>query len=162
MACNLRGRQTFDVSQDQGYAFALRKQPQAVFEIRVLFSAQYGLLWGFRGHFWRFFDFLERHAFALTDEVERRVHRDAAHPLRRLGVVLELIAAFQRFDKCVLSKVLGVGHIADDSIDQAEDPLHVRFDERCIGVGVSLAGELDVGFSPSHGLECRRLVRNAW
>ena len=60
-------------------------------------------------------------------------------PVRGFVQILQLILALQSFDEGFLRKILRVGHIAHDAIDQQENPAHVVGDKARLRLGRQLS-----------------------
>ena len=56
-------------------------------------------------------------------KIDGGVAGDAREPVRGFFRVFELVLPLEGFDEGFLGQVLSVGNVADDAIDQQEDPL---------------------------------------
>ena len=69
------------------------------------------------------------HAAVAAEEIERRIGGDPRKPMRRLLIVLELVLALESLDEGFLRQILGVGGIANNSVDLDEDAAKVIGDK---------------------------------
>src|ERR1017187_9718337 len=114
-------RQAFYIAQHKRGPFPGSEKAQTVFQVIPLLGPKQDLLGTFRAAYRRFFDFAKRDAAAAAQEIDRRIGGDPRQPMRGLLLVLDLVLALQRLDKCLLGQILGIRDIPDDPVDLNED-----------------------------------------
>ncbi len=99
--------------------------------------------------------FGEVHAAVAAKMIESGVGGDAGEPMRGFLQIFQLLFAGEGLDEGFLRQVLGVGDVADDAIDEQENPLHVRLHEEVMPLTSD-------GIDTRVGLSHRLLYRPNW
>ena len=151
MGGHLFGGQFVDVAQDQRGALARGEDGEAGFEQEAAFFAKDFRFGTGRAAdmeaFRQVVEVSKVDAAVAAQMVERGVGGDAGKPMGRFVEIFQLLLTGKGLDKGVLGKVLRVGDIADDAVDEEEDALHVRLDEEVM----PLAGDrIDAGIGLGH------------
>lgn len=151
MGGHLFGGQFVDIAEDQCGALARGEDGQTGFEQEAaLFAKHFGFGTGRAADVEAFRHFVEvsKVDTAIAAQmVEGGVGGDAGEPMGGFVEIFELLFAGEGLDEGVLGEVLRVGYVADDAVDEEEDALHVRLNEKVM----PFAGDrIDAGIGLGH------------
>lgn len=141
---NLIGRHIFDIAQQNSHTLTFSESGEAAIEMQFALAAKEKLLRGLVGigGVGEMIYIDERGSSRSAQEVDGCIGRDSGEPVGGLVKVLKLGLPLEGLDEGFLSQVLGIVHVADDAIDEEEDPAEVLLEK--LGLGIRFGLDLRV------------------